>query len=111
MKELPQLAPEDAAATAIEEGRSEAGGPPTPPERPVTSSVRLVATLAAAGALAGLVMVFVFGWANPKIQAHRAEVLREAIQEVLNGPEAVRTYYLVDGALSESAAPGAWPCQ
>jgi electron transport complex protein RnfG len=106
MKELPQLAPDDAAAP-VEERQGESGGPPAPPERPATSSARLVATLASAGALAGLVIVLVFGWANPKIQAHRAEVLREAIQDVLNGPESVRTYYLVDGALSESAAPGA----
>ncbi|MEJ2481892.1 MAG: FMN-binding protein [Gemmatimonadota bacterium] len=111
MKELPQVAPNGAAASDV--APEEAGGtqpdnrPPPPPERAVTSSARLVATLGAAGALAGLVIVLVFGWANPKIQAHRAEVLREAIQEVLNGPESVRTYYLVDGALSESPAPGA----
>jgi electron transport complex protein RnfG len=98
MKELPQV---EAGGTQPSDG------PPPPPERPATSSARLVATLAAAGALAGLVIVLVFGWANPKIQAHRAEVLRQAIQEVLDGPASVRTYYLVDGALSESPAPGA----
>jgi electron transport complex protein RnfG len=98
MKELPQV---EAGGTHPSDG------PPPPPERPATSSARLVATLAAAGALAGLVIVLVFGWANPKIQAHRAEVLRQAIQEVLDGPASVRTYYLVDGVLSESPAPGA----
>jgi len=64
-------------------------------------------TLASAGALAGLVIVLVFGWANPRIMAYRAKVLREAIHEVLDGPESVRTYYVVDGALSETPATGA----
>ncbi|MCL7969526.1 MAG: FMN-binding protein [marine benthic group bacterium] len=108
MKELPQVSPDVIEAADAGAAREAGGGGPTaPPERPATSSARLVATLAAAGALAGLVIVLVFGWANPKIQAHRAEVLRQAIQEVLNGPESVRTYYVVDGALSESPVPGA----
>lgn len=99
MKELPQVTPAN-------------GSEPTPappagsPERPATSSARLILTLAMAGALAGLVIVLVFGWANPRIQEHRARVLREAIQEVLGGPETVRTYYLVEGALSETPAAG-----
>ena len=107
MKDLPQV-----AADAIEPGSdaasgSAAGGPPPPPERPATSSARLIATLATAGALAGLVIVLVFAWANPRIQEYRAKVLREAIQEVLNEPATVQTWYLVDGSLSETAAPGA----
>jgi electron transport complex protein RnfG len=64
-------------------------------------------TLASAGALAGLVIVLVFGWANPRIMAYRAKILREAIQDVLDSPETVRTYYVVDGALSETPAAGA----
>lgn len=108
MRELPQVsADREETLNVASPGEGDGGGPQAPPERPATSSARLVATLAAAGALAGLVIVLVFGWANPKIQAHRAEVLREAIQEVLDGPESVRTYYVVDGALSESPAPGA----
>ncbi len=107
MTELPQVSPDGIEAAAPGTLPEDGGGPPAPPERPPTSSARLVATLAAAGALAGLVIVLVFGWANPKIQAYRAEVLREAIQEVLNGPESVRTYYVVDGVLSESPPPGA----
>jgi electron transport complex protein RnfG len=106
MRDLPQVAT-DAADSAIESEETGRNGGSPPPERPAASSGRLITTLAAAGALAGLVIVLVFGWANPKIQAHRAEVLRQAIQEVLDGPETVRTYYLVDGELSETAVPGA----
>ena len=105
MKELPQVA--DDQRTEPEPGGGPPGGPPQSPERPPTSSARLITTLATAGVLAGLVIVLVFGWANPRIQAYRAMVLREAIQEVLDGPETVQTYYVVDGALSETSEPGA----
>lgn len=104
MTELPQV-PTDTAIDPLTGGPP--GGPPQAPERPPTSSSRLIATLATAGALSGLVIVLVFGWANPRIMAYRAKVLREAIQEVLDSPETVRTYYVVDGALSETPAPGA----
>ena len=108
MKELPQVQPgqEPEVSAGTTEG-APPDGPPPPPERPEASSARLIATLATAGALAGLVIVLVFGWANPRIQAHRAKVLREAIQEVLDGPETVQTWYVVDGGLSETPAPGA----
>jgi electron transport complex protein RnfG len=105
VKELPQVA--DDPRTEPEPGGGPPGGPPQPPERPPTSSARLITTLATAGALAGLVIVLVFGWANPRIQAYRAMVLREAIQEVLHSPESVQTWYVVDGALSETPAAGA----
>lgn len=108
MKELPQVSP-DSGTEPTPGGASggPSGGPPQAPERPPTSSARLIVTLASAGALAGLVIVLVFGWANPRIMAYRAKVLREAIHEVLDGPESVRTYYVVDGALSETPAAGA----
>ena len=61
---------------------------------------RLMSTLAAAGALAGLAIVLVFGWAEPKIEAHRAAALRAAIHEVLGGPERYETLFVVDGALT-----------
>jgi Na+-translocating ferredoxin:NAD+ oxidoreductase subunit G len=99
-RELPQAPP----ATEPREG---AGLPPDAPARPEVSSARLVATLALAGALAGLVIVLAFGWANPRIQAHRAEALRAAIQDVLHGPETVRTWYVTAAGLSETPPPGA----
>ena len=99
-KDLPQVPPDA-------ERRADAGLPPGVPTRPEVSSTRLIATLAVAGALAGLVIVLAFGWANPRIQAHRAEALRAAIQTVLHGPETVQTYYVTDGALSDTPPPGA----
>ena len=66
---------------------------------------RLISTLAAAGGLAGLAIVLVFGWAEPRIEAHRAEALRAAIEEVLGGPERYETLFVVDGSLA--AAPPA----
>jgi len=107
VKDLPQVAAGGIDASSEGESASTTGAATPPPERPATSSGRLIATLATAGALAGLVIVLVFGWANPKIQEYRAKVLREAIQEVLNGPETVQTWYLVDGSLSETPPPGA----
>ena len=74
-----------------------------PPADP--PALRLLGTLTLAGALAGLLLVVVNGWAEPRIMAHRAEVLREAIQEVLGGPERYETLFLVDGRLT--AAPPA----
>jgi electron transport complex protein RnfG len=69
-----------------------------------TSSVRLVGTLAVAGALAGLAIVLVFQWANPKIEAHRALVLAQAITEVLGGPARYETVYVEDGELTPQPA-------
>ncbi len=63
-------------------------------------AARLMGTLTVAGALAGLLLVLVNSWAEPKITAHRAEVLREAIQEVLGSPERYETLFLVDGGFT-----------
>ncbi|MDT8435796.1 MAG: FMN-binding protein [Gemmatimonadota bacterium] len=100
-RELPQ-APDEPGAEAEGTGN---GAPP--PEPPAVSSGRLVATLTIAGALAGLVIVLAFAWANPRIQAHRAEALRAAIQDVLSAPAAVRTYYVTGSGLSKTPPPGA----
>lgn len=85
------------------------GAPPAPqmPERAEVPSWRLISTLGMAGALAGLAIVLVFGWAEPRIAAHRAAVLREAIQEVLGAPERYETLFVVDGALTETLPAGA----
>ncbi|MEE9471356.1 MAG: hypothetical protein V3W32_06510, partial [Gemmatimonadota bacterium] len=69
-------------------------------------SWRLILTLAVAGALAGLAIVLVFGWAEPKIEAHRAAALRAAIQEVLGGPERYETLFVVDGTLTTALPAG-----
>ena len=80
------------------------GTEPTP-QQPVdeqVSTFRLVATLAVAGVLAGILIAAVNQHTMPIIEAYRAEQLRLAVYEVL--PQAARytTFYLVDGALSAS---------
>ena len=71
------------------------------------STFRLVATLAVAGALAGLLIVLVNLHTKPIIDEYRAEQLRLAVYEVLPGAASFRTLYLVDGALSAEIPAGA----
>ena len=94
---------DEAGSTDVAESKT------APAEVSVTEvpSWRLVTTLAAAGALAGLAIVLVFSWAEPRIEAHRAEALRAAIGEVLRGPERYETLFVVEGALSASLPVGA----
>lgn len=70
---------------------------------------RLVATLGGAGAMAGFLLVFVFVATEPAIKAHKAMVLREAIQEVLSGPEHFDTLFVQDGALVAELPAGVDP--
>ena len=58
------------------------------------SSFRLVGTLTVAGALAGLVIVLVFQWADPLIEAYNARVLAEAVTEVLGGATRYETAFM-----------------
>ena len=76
---------------------------------PVTIEVpswRLVATLAIAGALAGLAIVLVFNWAQPRIDAYRAKVLQEAVQEVLRDPARYDPLFVVDGQVTAELPAG-----
>jgi len=66
-----------------------------------------MATLAIAGALAGLLIVLVFQWADPQIQAHRAAALRAAVLEVLSGPASYRSLYVTPTGLSATPPAGA----
>lgn len=84
-------------------GQGTAGGPGAPGEVPVrveSSSVRLVGTLAVAGSLAGLAIVLVFQWANPRIEAWRAEVLSRAVTQVLAGADRYETAFLDEGGFT-----------
>jgi len=83
--------------------------PPPPPEQEEASPIRLVLTLGIAGALAGFLIVFVYVATLPAITAYKAEVLRQAIQEVLGAPESFDTLYVVDGELAEQLPAGAQP--
>jgi len=71
------------------------------------STFQLVATLAIAGALAGLLIVMVNQHTKPIIDKYKAEQLRIAVYEVLPGVERYNTYYLVDEALSLTLPEGA----
>lgn len=69
-------------------------------------SWRLVTTLAVAGALAGLAIVLVFSWAQPRIDAHRALVLQEAVLEVLKAPERYEPLFVYDGQVTDVLPAG-----
>jgi len=68
-------------------------------------SWRLIVTLAAGGALAGLLIVVSYIWTLPKITAHRAAVLQGAISQVLRDPDHADTLFLVGGSLTTQAPP------
>jgi electron transport complex protein RnfG len=65
----------------------------------------MVATLGAAGALAGLLIVVVYSLTLPTIEAHRAEVLRLAVSEVLNQPARYETLYATSQEVFEEPPP------
>ena len=80
------------------------------PEQPAMAEVkswRLVTTLAVAGALAGLLIVLVFQWAQPKILDHQAAALTAAVDVVLSAPATTERYFVVDGELLAEAPAGA----
>lgn len=63
-------------------------------------SWRLLLTLGTAGALAGLLIVFVYQVTQPRIRAYKAEQLRLAVSEVLKGPARWDTLYVYEGELT-----------
>jgi electron transport complex protein RnfG len=69
-------------------------------------SWRLLATLGVAGAVAGLLVVLVQGWAEPRIESHRAAVLQGAIMNVLGGPARYDTLYVTETELSRRPPGG-----
>jgi electron transport complex protein RnfG len=77
------------------------------PVKKSASTFRLIATLAVAGALAGLLIVMVNQHTKPLIDAYKAEQLKKAVYEVLPGTERYNTYYLVDEALALELPAGA----
>jgi len=69
-------------------------------------SWQLLLTLTVAGAIAGLAVVLLYDWTRPRVEAHKAGVLREAIEEVLHAPRRADTLWLSDGKLSSTAPTG-----
>jgi electron transport complex protein RnfG len=68
-------------------------------------SWKLLLTLGLAGAVSGLLIVLLYMWTLPGIEAHKAGILRTAIAQVLKSPARADTLYLVGGALTAKAPP------
>ncbi len=80
-------------------------GAPAGPGPDVPTS-KLLRTLAAAGAVAGLLIVLVYAWASPIIEHNKAVALQAAIAEVLKEPAECDTLYVVGGALASTPPAG-----
>jgi electron transport complex protein RnfG len=80
---------------------------PVAQAQPEVPSWRLLLTLGTAGALAGLLIVFVYQATQPRIQAYKALQLRLAVSEVLKAPARWDTLYVFDGALTATPPAGA----
>jgi Na+-translocating ferredoxin:NAD+ oxidoreductase subunit G len=72
-----------------------------------SNAVHLIGTLAGGGALAGLLVVAAFQWAQPRILAHQAAALDGAIREVLGSPSRTQTLFVHDGKLTATAPAAA----
>jgi electron transport complex protein RnfG len=81
-----------------------AGAPPVAAKE--VPSWRLLAMMTVAGALAGLLIVTSYEATLPRIEHHKGEVMRAAVQEVLKAPPTFDTLYLHDGRLVKSLPPG-----
>ena len=67
---------------------------------------KLLAMMTTAGAVAGLLIVSSYQVTLPRIERHKGEVMRAAVQEVLKAPSSFDTLYLRDGALVKALPPG-----
>jgi electron transport complex protein RnfG len=104
---LPLVGPEKATAEALGLTAEDAeGDAAAPTERAEVSSFRLLSTLTVAGMVAGALLVFVYQWSEPLIQAYDAQVLREAVVEVLKGPDRFESVFIVDGELTTEVPAG-----
>jgi electron transport complex protein RnfG len=69
-------------------------------------SWRLLAMMTTAGAVAGLLIVTSYQLTLPRIERHKGEVMRAAVQEVLKAPQSFDTLYLSNGALVKTLPAG-----
>lgn len=72
-------------------------------------SWKLPAMMTVAGGVAGLLIVLSYQATLPRIEHHKGEVMRAAVQEVLKAPHSFDTLYLLDGALTKALPPQANP--
>lgn len=82
---------------------AETVAPPEGVKAPEVSSFRLLATLALAGAAAGLLVVGVYKATLPRIEKYEAAKVEGAVREVLKSPARWDTLYLKNGVLTGSA--------
>lgn len=73
----------------------------------MSESAKLVGTLAGAGAIAGALLVSVYGWAAPQIRAHQEAALDAAVMEVLASPARYQTLWLVGDRVRADLPAGA----
>ncbi len=73
---------------------------------PEVSSFKLLATLAIAGAAAGLLVVAVYRATLPTIERYSAAKVETAVREVLKSPTRWDTLYLQKGALTKTPSAG-----
>ena len=76
------------------------------PQRPDVKSGKLIGTLSLFGAIAGLMIVVAFEWAQPRILADKAATLQTAVGEVLGAPERIQSLFLIKGVLVDKAPAG-----
>jgi electron transport complex protein RnfG len=69
-------------------------------------SWKLLAMMTTAGAVAGLLIVSSYQLTLPRIERHKGEVMRAAVQEVLKAPKSFDTLYLRNGALVKALPAG-----
>ncbi len=94
--------PADSAATSPDGSAASGGGA----RGSQPSSLLLVGALGLLSVVAGIAIVLVHGWAQPRIEAHRAAELRQAIEEVLGEPQRYETRWVVSGKLLDSLPAG-----
>jgi Na+-translocating ferredoxin:NAD+ oxidoreductase subunit G len=89
-------------ADAVHAHADAAAGPAPggPPPGEAVPAWKLVMTLAVAGSLAGLLIVSVHQWTEPRIMAHRAAAIAAAVDEVLQAPVSTETLFIWNGALT-----------
>ena len=83
--------------------------PPETVKAPEVSSFKLLATLALAGAAAGLLVVAVYRATLPRIEKYEAAKVESAVREVLKAPARWDTLYLVKSELTKSPSGGEDP--
>jgi electron transport complex protein RnfG len=82
------------------------GGAAAPMQAKEVPSWRLPALMTVAGAIAGTLIVLVYRATLPGIERHKGEVVRAAVQEVLEAPRSFDTLYVVGGALVRTLPAG-----